>query len=496
MTFIGTESKLQFPLAKIEEDVDEDHFFHEPTLSPGDECFVVDVLLGMVAVMLSHKCPSEDLSRLITFITYNLDLEWESHSAAINSSIDHSARRTGRYRSTVKAVSILFFLLQQTRVPNLMHCLGDIFDDGNCVASWMLCCLVNSFDDRIRGLGIKCLAAYLRFTSLTGAVDASNASGYSSKNIHNTLNSMLSSVLNGRVNTKIIYKLLWHLLKCHRERLGSASNAALMYLILDDEPKGSSSILLSDIVYQNSGKVGGFRLRLGCFDVQASNVGPRQSIRNSFGVSTVLRLLRFLSNDQKERWLFDILALLLGSPKSVSIILSCDDWQPVLFQLVAEVLDEIYGDESETGNGHSGPTVSTETLSRPSVRTRYDLSLKLYSTLLGHCVRKGDDQSFDAVEMAASLQRCHANGSTIFTILLSHLFADLIEKGTIASVEIACKNSEPRGRNRALKQSARLVTKSIMSNGAEGIDMPSAVKQWRCLRYLTALTVAVITECG
>lgn len=480
---------------KSEEEEGGDNFFLGPTLSTADECFVVDVLLGIIAMMLSKKCPAEDLSRLITFITYNLDLEWESNSAAINSNKDRFARRSGRYRSTLKAVSILFFLLQQTRDPNLMNSLGEIFDDGNCVASWILCCLVNSFDDTIRGLGIKCLAAYLRTNSTTRALDA--PAGHSSKKLHTALNSMLSSVLSGRVNTKIVYKLLWHLLKCHRGRLGSSSNTALMYLILDDEPEVSSSIILSDIIHHNGGEVGGFRLSLDCFDKQLLKLNSRQSIRNSYGVSTVLRLLRFLSNEQKERWLFDILALLLGSPKSVSIVLSCDDWQPVLFQLVAEVLEEIYGDDLEMGNCRSGPTVNTETLSKPSVRTRYDLSLKLYSTLLGHCIRNGDDQSFDAIELAASLQRCHANGSEIFTILLSHLFADLIEKGTIVSLETAYINSDSSvGRNRALKQSANLVTQSILSNGAEGIDMPSAVKQWRCLRYLTALTVAVVTECG
>lgn len=463
---------------------------------------MVDILFGMVAMMLSQMCPSKDLSHLITFITYNLDLEWESNSAAISNNRDPTARRSGRYRSTVKAVSILFFLLQK----NLINSLGDIFEDGNCVASWMLCCLVNSFDDTIRGLGIKCLAAYLRTTTVPGTLDAPNSARHPSKRLTNTINSMLASVLTGRVNTKIMYKLLWHLLKCHRETLGSSSNAALMYLILDEGPSISS---LSDLIHLDHGKIGGFRLNLDCLDKPSSKVDSRQNIRNAYGVSTVLRLLRFLSNEQKERWLFDILALILASSTSVSIVLSCDDWQPVLFQQVAEVLEEIYGNDSDgdskfngTGNDeqHNFPdstTVNTETLSRPSVRTRYDLSLKLYSTLLGQCVRQGDDKSFDAIEMAASLQRCHANGCEIFTILLSHLFADLIEKGTIASVETAQSNSESSvGRNRALKQSASLVTQSILSSGAEGLDIAAAVKQWRCLRYLTALTVAVVTECG
>ena len=117
---------------------------------------------------------------------------------------------------------------------------------------------------------------------------------------------------------------------------------------------------------------------------------------------------------------------------------------------------------------------------------------------MGHCVRQGDDIAFDAVEMAASLQRVDANGSEIYSILLSHLFADLIEKGTVASIEKTYSNSEAKntGRNRALKQSAKLITQSILSNGASGIDMKTAVKQWRCLRHLTALTVAVVTESG
>lgn len=138
------------------------------------------------------------------------------------------------------------------------------------MASWILCCLVNSFDDTIRGLGIKCLAAYLRTNSTTCNLDAPSRAG-SSKKLHTALNSILSSILTGRVNTKIMYKLLWHLLKCHRGRLGSSSNAALMYLILDDEPEVSSSILLSDIIH-NGGELGGFCLSLDCFDKQSLKV--------------------------------------------------------------------------------------------------------------------------------------------------------------------------------------------------------------------------------
>ena len=159
-----------------------------------------------------------------------------------------------------------------------------------------------------------------------------------------------------------------------------------------------------------------------------------------------------------------MMVFLLAMPERIDLILLCDNWKPVLFQLVAEVLEEIYGDNffadgsvssdaaktagekaKNGGTGCSGnngrpttPTVTvvnTETLSKPSVRTRYDLSLKLYSSLLGHCVRRGDEGAFDAVETAASLQRVDANGPEIFSILLSHLCTYLIERGTMAGAE-------------------------------------------------------------
>lgn len=502
-------------------------------MTTAERCFVVDTLLGMIVMMLSQRCPTQDLSSLLTFVTHNLDLEWETKSSATettkSSETDISENRFSsssiRYLTTVKAVSILFFLLQKPSVPNLIDSLADVFENGSSVASWMLCCLVNSYDDTIRGLGIKCLAAYLRSTApidgskvsiklpSSSQLGANNKISKTMKLGFDYANNMLSSALSGRGNPKVTYKLLWHLLKCHRERLGDASFAALNYLIVDDISAFSNAVPLTDIIVPNSDMLGGFRLNLEELNDQSSNINSRQSISNKFGVGTVLRLLRFLSNDQKERWLFDILAFLLASPESVGVIISCDDWQPVLFQLVAEVLEEIYGTDeasrvisgdNDSSNGEAKAnsrrtTVNTETLSRPSVRTRYDLSLKLYSTLLGHCVRRGDEKAFDDIEMAAALQRVDCNGAEIFSILLSHLFADLIEKGTVASVERTYSNAPENagaGRNRALKQSAKLVTQAILSNGSSGLDMASAVKQWRCLRHLTALTVAVVNENG
>jgi hypothetical protein len=164
-----------------------------------------------------------------------------------------------------------------------------------------------------------------------------------------------------------------------------------------------------------------------------------------------------------------------------AVVLSSDDWQPCLFQLVAEVVEEINGGDS---NGNAR-TFDIQALSKPSVWTRYDLFLKLYSSLvsltfiicstltlmhctqifnfsyrqqLGHCVRKGDDKSFEAVETAASLQHVEVYGPEVFGIVLSHLYADLIEKGTVSLVENTYQKESPNIKNRALKQSARLGT--------------------------------------
>jgi hypothetical protein len=275
-----------------------------------------------------------------------------------------------------------------------------------------------------------------------------------------------------------------------------------MYLLVDDSSSNvKSSLSLSDIVVP-ARFLPGFVLDIEEFNASQSKTNvaatlSRQNIRNVYGVSAVFRLLRFMSNEQKEKWLFDLLALILASRTSVTVILSCDDWQPCLFQLVAEVFEEINGDNSCTSSSTTCSCDSevkssneahvqkfdTHALSRPSVRTRYDLSLKLYSSLvsvmhgvrpvvwfqiflqmffsvcqLGHCVRKGDDKAFDGVETAASLQRVDVNGSEVFGIILSHLFADLIEKGTVEFVEETYQKESPSIKNRALKQSARLVT--------------------------------------
>ena len=97
-----------------------------------------------------------------------------------------------------------------------------------------------------------------------------------------------------------------------------------------------------------------------------------------------------------------------------------------------------------------------------------------------------------------SSQRTCLNGSAVIGVLLSNLISELTTNGTVHDVENVCpKKMKVSGeRHRFLKMSARVVTTAILTNGAEGIDMTSAVRQWRSLRHLTAVSVAVMFKCG
>jgi hypothetical protein len=96
------------------------------------------------------------------------------------------------------------------------------------------------------------------------------------------------------------------------------------------------------------------------------------------------------------------------------------------------------------------------------------------------------------VEDAASLQRVCLNGQDVFFLILSRLIANLGEQGTI----LFSPGSGPAENEDLLKKSARLVTDAILSSGTEGLDMKSAVRCWRSLRHLSAVTVSIVTTCG
>ena len=100
-------------------------------------------------------------------------------------------------------------------------------------------------------------------------------------------------------------------------------------------------------------------------------------------------------------------------------------------------------------------------------------------------------QALHSVEDAASLQRVCLNGQDVFCMVLSRLVANLTDRGTILFKGLGSGKDEEQ-----LKRSARLVTDAILSSGTEGLDMASAARCWRSLRFLAAVTVSMVTRSG
>jgi hypothetical protein len=134
------------------------------------------------------------------------------------------------------------------------------------------------------------------------------------------------------------------------------------------------------------------------------------------------------------------------------------------------------------------------------VGKRLDLCLELYATLLGHLLREGGEKALDAVEHAASLQRVCVNGQVVLLLILSALCADLFDHGTLLEVGSLTaedwKDIDLEQDSLLLKQSAKLVTDAILSNGTEGLDMTAAVRSWRSLRHLAEVVVALVSKSG
>ena len=107
---------------------------------------LVDVVMGMLLAVLSVEVKTSNLLPLIQFISFNLDMEWET----VNNNLEHSTvgqihidpeTRKQRFDASEKACSILVLLLQsRPAIPGLFVTLNQIVGD---TISWILCCMVN-----------------------------------------------------------------------------------------------------------------------------------------------------------------------------------------------------------------------------------------------------------------------------------------------------------------------------------------------------------------
>ena len=93
------------------------------------------------------------------------------------------------------------------------------------------------------------------------------------------------------------------------------------------------------------------------------------------------------------------------------------------------------------------------------------------------------------------------NGHHVLILILSSLCGNIFEDGTLLEVGSLSaqdwKDVDLDLESLLLKQSAKLITDAILSNGTKkGLDLTSAVRSWRSLRHLTEVIVAVVTKSG
>jgi len=195
-----------------------------------------------------------------------------------------------------------------------------------------------------------------------------------------------------KVSVKVVYKLLWHLLKCHRERSDKSTHAALLQILLEDGELMHSSIFsLNEFVVKDDALHCGYRIDMALADISSLSLGSYsdEKLRKTPAIGTLLLLLRFLPSYWREQWLRVLVEISQASRSNVEVLLSTAQWQPPLFHLVSDVVEEMAtncspsesSSETDPGNGN-----------RSGISSSFDLCFKLYASVLGHCFRHGGEQ--------------------------------------------------------------------------------------------------------
>ena len=391
----------------------------------------------MILKILGTGTAVRDLSPFLNFLSFCLDSEWDEASRELTEKpqTERIGPREERYQFLVKGCTVLLQLLQITpRVPNLYESFAQCCGSIEGVVGWILCALVNSYDDTIRSIGIRCIVALTEATANSpdsplslgtlpepeGARPLPPDGSKTNRRIQSLLavGKGLAGMGSGvrtvvlppsSLTSRVTYKLMWHLLKGHRSRFGRKSYDALMYLAVDDAGESLSSspskeFVLGKFILPDDILQGGYKVNISIDDCRGSVV-PGQSLRSGLGISTVMRLLRFLSSEIKDKLLATLLRLVIDDPPSVQTLSSLSDWQPCLFHLISETLEKI-----NAGKTHKNPGVAESAdfldaiedqetfipseVVEPAVKleARLDLCLDLYATLLGHSVREGGDK--------------------------------------------------------------------------------------------------------
>ena len=418
---------------------------------------VVDVLLGMIFQVLGvGSCCADDLSQFLNMISYFLESEWDQSSREVAGGVKDVTRsgvREDKYIFTLKACTILLFLFQiRPTVPGFFESFAGACGSVPSGAAWILSAMVNSYCDRMRSIGVRCIVSYVERTAQnpeqplslgkTLMLESDKTKNLDNRSIQENTLSLISNVGQGFLNSNVgkglaatvrsrllspskltagvVYKLLWHLLKSHRYRMGHGTQASLTSMVFErnvasfttfDELK--THFLAVDHLFRDSVTI---NMAWTKKVLEDTHIGNQVAIRDSFGISTLMRLLRFLPDKFTDQWLSILVRLSSETLSVVEALSLCPDWQPCLFQFISELMEKISGlkskisgkvqrseqsgqelmvsGESPSQNKTAGPKTSFE----PSQSNldvliwRLDLALRLYAGLLGHRIREGGDK--------------------------------------------------------------------------------------------------------
>jgi hypothetical protein len=400
----------------------------------------IDVLLTMIFHIFLVGSTCDEMALLVALLSNYLEYEWEKASNEISegvTNVERSTQRQERYLFSRKCSALLLFWLLRNNsssselLNNFARACGSVHGG----AAWILSSMVNSYCDYIRGIGVRSIVAFVQATSKSpdqalalgksSAASVGLKSGDARKLQESTL-SLITNVGHGLLNSnvgkglaligpagrsktsslskltpRVVFKLLWHLLKLHRFRLAAYTQGALVSMVF--QRRETDDVLSTNAITST------FCARLD-FDIAESaladaSVGADDTLRDGLGISTVLRLLRFLPSKFAEQWLLDFVNISKMNASSVSVS-SSPDWQSCLFQFISELAEKVInqGGKEDTG-GDQGSKFDQE-VSEINLGNQFVLSLELYGILLGNLVRSDSEMVSYFVLKSSAFTSC------------------------------------------------------------------------------------------
>jgi hypothetical protein len=183
--------------------------------------------------------------------------------------------------------------------------------------------------------------------------------------------------------------------------MGKSTQAGLTSMVFarDEEAKQLSIDSLMENFLAADDFLGGVRIEVEWVRmVLEDTVGlDSASFRNPLGTSTILRLLRFLPGALQDEWLVNLYKVSCQKRAALEALSSSADWQSCIFQFLSELVERL----SNIGMSLAAKTegsdieeVQTELAHQEMqvLEKRLDMTLELYSSLLGHLLREGGDQ--------------------------------------------------------------------------------------------------------